>query len=545
MPKFVKTERDEHLWEKAKEIVKKQYGKTEEDGDEFWALVTGVYKKAGGHIGKALFFDASALDIINEPSEEPLEKAHKDLPPGGVWRTIRGRHVYIVDGEIVAGNIPGITSIVSEKKATKKTSSKKASSKKASEEKETKKTTKKTTTKKAATKKTLTKKATTKKTAAKKETEAVLQVSEVAAAPAHWEEQANTKIRNAKTQQKAPTITEDWDEYGRVKIRLERVGSYPVHGKEIHSYQDLATMFADLADEDREKLYVVATKGNKVVGTQCVHIGTLDASIAMPRDILKLPTLSDADGFYVLHNHPSGESNPSDNDFDVTRKLNEAAKRAGFKFHGHVVIGDGNFHAIDPETGLMTLGNIPEKHGKKTNIPLYETKQEKRKDVHTVQIRTPDDVARYALDHLKIRDSMYAVMLIGLDTKNRTVSATHLDVQALFPYMEKKDIALQEVSRALLKSNAASFIIATGSGLATHRIDRIGFREMGDILGIRLLDVLEYDTDDKMVSYKAQGRLDRIKSIMVQKPAEGWTEDVIIKSLATVRDMLLGWKSGV
>lgn len=46
---LVKTPHDERLWEKAKEIVRKQYGKTEKDGESYWKLVVGVYKQAGGH----------------------------------------------------------------------------------------------------------------------------------------------------------------------------------------------------------------------------------------------------------------------------------------------------------------------------------------------------------------------------------------------------------------------------------------------------------------------------------------------------------------
>lgn len=50
MPSWV---RDESKWEKAKDIVKKEYKLTEEDGEEFWKLVTGVYKRMGGEIKKA------------------------------------------------------------------------------------------------------------------------------------------------------------------------------------------------------------------------------------------------------------------------------------------------------------------------------------------------------------------------------------------------------------------------------------------------------------------------------------------------------------
>jgi len=50
MPAWIQTEHDEHLWEKAKEIVKKEYKLTEKDGPKFWASVTGMYKKIGGKI---------------------------------------------------------------------------------------------------------------------------------------------------------------------------------------------------------------------------------------------------------------------------------------------------------------------------------------------------------------------------------------------------------------------------------------------------------------------------------------------------------------
>lgn len=49
MPSFIQ---DEHKWEKAKEVVRKEYGLNENDGDSFWALVMGVYKKMKGKFKK-------------------------------------------------------------------------------------------------------------------------------------------------------------------------------------------------------------------------------------------------------------------------------------------------------------------------------------------------------------------------------------------------------------------------------------------------------------------------------------------------------------
>jgi len=116
MPSFVKTEKDEELWNKAKEIVQKEYNKSESDGDDYWRLVTGIYKRmVGGHAEKSIY-SLSELTLLNgyslqkskNKSSDTPEGVHKDLPPGGVWRTIRGHHVYIVNGKIVAGSVPHV-----------------------------------------------------------------------------------------------------------------------------------------------------------------------------------------------------------------------------------------------------------------------------------------------------------------------------------------------------------------------------------------------------------------------------------------------------
>ncbi len=118
--------RDEERWEKAKRIVMNQYGKTEADGDDFWALVTGVYKQARGTIhkkGKGNYFNRKkGGKVVKEKLKEGRERAPKarkgielyvieniikskrtNLPAGGDWKTIRGAKVYLKDGKVVAG----------------------------------------------------------------------------------------------------------------------------------------------------------------------------------------------------------------------------------------------------------------------------------------------------------------------------------------------------------------------------------------------------------------------------------------------------------
>ena len=50
--------------------------------------------------------------------------------------------------------------------------------------------------------------------------------------------------------------------------------------------------------------------------------------------------------FIIAHNHPSGDPTPSENDFEVTRKVDNVAKILGLEFLDHLVIGDGIYTSI-------------------------------------------------------------------------------------------------------------------------------------------------------------------------------------------------------
>lgn len=126
------------------------------------------------------------------------------------------------------------------------------------------------------------------------------------------------------------------------RIAAERIGDYTVHGTKIRDQKDLATMFQDMSSFDREKCFVACCdEDGNIIGTQCVSVGTINASFVVPRDVLKVPFLLGAKKFYLLHNHPSGDANPSSEDLSVTKRIHEAATSLGIDFAGHAVIGDG------------------------------------------------------------------------------------------------------------------------------------------------------------------------------------------------------------
>src|SRR5699024_6044573 len=81
---------------------------------------------------------------------------------------------------------------------------------------------------------------------------------------------------------------------------------------------------------------------NKVEAVHIVHVGSLNASITHPRDIYQLAMLDNAASVVIGHNHPSGDPTPSNDDIQVTKRLDEAGKILGIQLLDHVIIGDRN-----------------------------------------------------------------------------------------------------------------------------------------------------------------------------------------------------------
>jgi len=91
---------------------------------------------------------------------------------------------------------------------------------------------------------------------------------------------------------------------------------------------------------------------NKIVGVHTISIGSLNASIVHPREVFKAAILNNASRIICLHNHPSGDPEPSKEDIEITRRLVEAGEIIGIEVLDHVIIGEQRYLSIK-ERGLM------------------------------------------------------------------------------------------------------------------------------------------------------------------------------------------------
>lgn len=97
------------------------------------------------------------------------------------------------------------------------------------------------------------------------------------------------------------------------------------------------------ARPDQEQLWVLLFDAHlRLLGRHCCFVGTLDGVLICPREILRLALLASAHSFIVVHNHPSGNPQPSDQDIEATRLLGEASRAVGVQMLDHVIIGSAS-----------------------------------------------------------------------------------------------------------------------------------------------------------------------------------------------------------
>ncbi len=124
-----------------------------------------------------------------------------------------------------------------------------------------------------------------------------------------------------------------------VNIRLVKEPS--LYSEEpIRSSEDVMKVIAkELASYDREVFLVLNLKLNgQVINMNLCSIGTLNASLVSPREVFKSSILSNAAAFIAIHNHPSGNLEPSQEDKDITKRLLECGKILDIRMMDHIIV---------------------------------------------------------------------------------------------------------------------------------------------------------------------------------------------------------------
>ena len=111
--------------------------------------------------------------------------------------------------------------------------------------------------------------------------------------------------------------------------------------EKITSPEDALRVIAEeLATYDREVFGILNLKSNgQPINLNICSVGTIDSSMVSPREVFKSAILQNSSAFIAVHNHPSGNVNPSQEDRDVTKRLLACSDLIGIKMLDHIIVG--------------------------------------------------------------------------------------------------------------------------------------------------------------------------------------------------------------
>lgn len=118
--------------------------------------------------------------------------------------------------------------------------------------------------------------------------------------------------------------------------------------KVIRSPEDAACLLMDeMKHLDREHFKVILLDSkNSVISIETVSIGTVNASIVHPREVLKPALMKSATSLILVHNHPTGHTSPSREDILLTRRFEKCGRIVGIEIVDHIIIGDGSYESL-------------------------------------------------------------------------------------------------------------------------------------------------------------------------------------------------------
>ncbi len=121
----------------------------------------------------------------------------------------------------------------------------------------------------------------------------------------------------------------------------EEIPEYLQNATAILSSRDISDLFGWLRSETKEHMICIHMDSkNRIICVDTVSTGSLTASIVHPREVFKAVLLSSATSIALVHNHPSGDTEPSREDLSITKIIKKGADLLGVKFLDHVIIGD-------------------------------------------------------------------------------------------------------------------------------------------------------------------------------------------------------------
>jgi len=142
------------------------------------------------------------------------------------------------------------------------------------------------------------------------------------------------------------TYQTKYDENKLISLVKEKSCNYPefTYVDSPESCAKIIEMVFDASNLPEERLWLISLDGaRKISGLFEVSHGTLMSSLVHPREIFSRAILSGAASIILVHNHPSGMMEVSEQDREVSQRIKQAGELIGIRLDDHVIVGSGDF----------------------------------------------------------------------------------------------------------------------------------------------------------------------------------------------------------
>ena len=137
---------------------------------------------------------------------------------------------------------------------------------------------------------------------------------------------------------KATQILAAFEFAGRV-LEVDSSNTLPI----VQTTKDIIAQISFLREHKKENFVVLYLNSrNELLNKETISVGTLNASLVHPREVFEPAARIFAAQIILAHNHPSGDSEPSEDDLDLTKRMVEAGKILGIEVIDHVIISNLN-----------------------------------------------------------------------------------------------------------------------------------------------------------------------------------------------------------
>ncbi len=139
-----------------------------------------------------------------------------------------------------------------------------------------------------------------------------------------------------------------------MKISEKLKGQSFTNSREVYEAFKSILAVSDENDRMKEHFWCAGLDTrNRIQYIELVSLGTLTSSLVHPREVFRLAINKNVASILCVHNHPSGDCNPSKDDITITKRLAEGGKILGIGLLDHLIISDNDYLSL-MENGYLS-----------------------------------------------------------------------------------------------------------------------------------------------------------------------------------------------